>query len=295
MVLPRDFADASARAGALSRRTSLGVGGTPEFLFEPHNEDDVCRIVRHCNREGVPLRVLGGGFNLLVRDGRLPGAVLLTHRLQDLRVLPDRIEAGAGVSFPSLVKRAILWQVPGLPGCPGIPGNVGGVVAMNAGGRFGSVADGLAGIRYVTPAGELVTRDVEPGDLAYRCNHFGAAVITGASFRRDPDLPAAELRALHAEAMQWKRETQPLGTRSAGCIFKNPVDASGKQSAGRLIDEAGCKGLEVGGARVSPVHANFIEARAGATSDDIEALIERIRGAVRERFGVELELEVQTW
>jgi UDP-N-acetylmuramate dehydrogenase len=271
------------------------VGGTPEFLFEPRDEGEACEVVRRCNRQGVPLRVLGGGFNLLVRDGRLPGAVLLTHRLQDLRVLPDRIEAGAGVSFPSLVKRAILWQVPGLPGCPGIPGNVGGVVAMNAGGRFGSVADALSGIRYVSPSGELVTRDVNADDLGYRCNHFGAAVITGASFRRDPSLPAAELRALHAEALQWKRETQPLGTRSAGCIFKNPVDASGQRSAGRLIDEAGCKGLEIGGARVSPVHANFIEAGADATSDDIEALIERIRDAVRARFGVELELEVQTW
>ncbi len=292
MVLPRDFAEASARAGALSRRTSLGVGGTPEFLFEPHDEDEVCQIVRRCNREGVPLRVLGGGFNLLVRDGRLPGAVLLTHRLQHLRVLPDRIEAGAGVSFPSLVKRAILWQVPGLPGCPGIPGNVGGVVAMNAGGRFGSVADALSEIRYVTPLGELVTRAVREDDLGYRCNHFGAAVITGASFRRDASLPAADLRALHAEALAWKRETQPWGTRSAGCIFKNP---SGQRSAGRLIDEAGCKGLEIGGARVSPVHANFIEAGPNSTSADIEALIERVRGAVRQQFGVELELEVQTW
>lgn len=300
MVLPSVFAEAARRAEALGdpalgTRTSLRVGGRPDFLFEPETEAEAASIVRACRAAGIRLRHLGGGYNLLVRDGPLRGAVLATRRLRWTEVGDDLVRVGAGNSFQRLVKDAIELGIRGLPGCPGIPGSVGGVVFMNAGGRFGSVADALAEVTYLDEHGELRQRVIEPGDLGYRTSRFQGCLVTGAAFRRDPSFTPSEARALYAEAMAWKRETQPLAARSAGCIFKNPDGPEGPRSAGRLIDAAGLKGLQVGGARVSPVHANFIENVGDATAADVHALIVRIQRAVHAQFGVELELEVRTW
>jgi UDP-N-acetylmuramate dehydrogenase len=290
--LPTGFAEARERAEALSRRTSLRVGGRPRFLFEPADVAACVEAVRACCEAGVPLRVLGGGCNLLVPDGVLEGAVLATRRLRHLTVHPDRVEVGAGNGFPNLVRRAMRLGIPGLPGCPGIPGSVGGVVSMNAGGRFGSVADALVAVEGVDAQGRRFLRAVRDGDLGYRRSVFQECVVTGAVFRRDPAADPVAAAALHREALAWKRRTQPLSARSAGCIFRNP---SPGVPAGRLIEEAGLKGLRVGGAMVSPRHANFIVNTGGATSADVHALIERVRAAVRERHGVDLDLEVRVW
>ena len=147
-----DFADARARAASLAERTSFRIGGVPELLFEPTTVEETAEVVVACRRAGVPLRVLGGGCNLLVADGPLGGAVLATTRLRHERVLDDRVEVGAGNSFPGLVSRAAELGIPTLSGCPGIPGQVGGVVAMNAGGRFGYVADALLEVLAVDVA-----------------------------------------------------------------------------------------------------------------------------------------------
>ena len=135
------FDQARARAEVLSGRTSLGVGGRPELFFEPETLEEAARVVAACREAGLPLRHLGGGCNLLAADDVLPGAVLATKRLRGLVVHDDRVEAAAGHPFPDLVRRSVELGIPALPGCPGIPGSVGGVVFMNAGGRFGSVAD----------------------------------------------------------------------------------------------------------------------------------------------------------
>ncbi len=292
MVLPHDFDAAHERAEGLARRTSLGVGGRPRWLFEPTSAEACAEIVRMCHREGVPVRVLGGGCNLLVRDGTLEGAVIATRQIRGFEIHPDRVVVGAGQGFPDLVRKAIELGIPGLPGCPGIPGSVGGVVFMNAGGRFGSVADALIAVTGVTAEGACFERAVEPGDLGYRSSPFAGSIITGAVFRRDPAWTAERGAALFRQAMDWKRETQPLSARSAGCMFKNP---SRGHSAGRLIEEAGLKGLMVGKAMVSTRHANFIVNLGGATAEDVHALIARVQDAVRERQGVDLELEVQVW
>ncbi len=300
MVLPNAFAEAAARAcalgaAALGTRTSLRVGGQPAYLLEPTTEAEAAEIVAQGREAGVAIRYLGGGYNLLIHDGPIDGAVLATRRIQHMQVEADAVRVGAGNSFPGLVKEAIALGIPGLPGCPGIPGTVGGVVFMNAGGRFGSVVDGLLEVSYLDPAGRPARRAVEPGDLGYRTSRFGGCLITGAVFRRDPAFTPEAAQALYDQAMAWKRETQPLSAKSAGCIFKNPEGPEGSRSAGRLIDEAGLKGVQVGGARVSPVHANFIENVGAATAADVHELIARVQDAVRARFGVELELEVRTW
>ena len=292
MVSRVDFPEAAARAEALSARTSLGVGGRPEFLFEPAAPDEAQAVVQACNERGVPLHFLGGGYNLLVHDTPIPGAVIASKWLRDKQVTAMSVSVGAGYPFPRLVRESIELSIPVLPGCPGIPGTVGGCVAMNAGGRFGDIGDALLSVLAIDAQGELLTHTIQPGDMSYRSSPFTEHMIVEATFRRDLDLDPAEQQALFEEALDWKRATQPLGARSAGCIFKNPP---GDKSAGRLIDEAGLKGHTIGGAMVSPVHANFIENAGGATCADIEALIDHIRSTIHTRTGITLELEVRSW
>jgi UDP-N-acetylmuramate dehydrogenase len=293
VVSPGAFADARAGAAALARRTSFRIGGRPEWFFEPTTEEEAGEVLAACRARGVPVRVLGGGCNLLVADGVLEGAVVSTARLRFERVLDDRVEAGAGASFPSLVARAADLGIPALSGCPGIPGSVGGVVAMNAGGRFGSVGDALLEVRGFDLDGTPFTRGVEAGDLGYRTTAFQGRLVTAAAFRRDAGLDRVGARRLLADAMAWKRTTQPLSAASAGCMFKNPVPAG--SSAGALIDGAGLKGEREGGAVVSPRHANFIVNEGGATFDDVLRLVERVQARVKAAHGVDLSLEVKVW
>jgi UDP-N-acetylmuramate dehydrogenase len=294
MVFATDFADAEARAGALAERTSFRIGGVPEWLFEPATEEEAGEVVRACRRRGVPLRVLGGGCNLLVADGRLEGAVVATRRLRFEHVHADRVEVGAGSSFPRLVRRSAELGIPRLSGCPGIPGSVGGVVAMNAGGRFGCVGDALLEVRGFDADGTAFTRRVREGDLGYRTSVFDGTLVTAAAFVRDDGLDRAAARRLFDEATAWKRATQPLADASAGCVFRNPAGTS-SPSAGALIDRLGLKGGRVGGALVSPVHANFIVNAGGATFAEVESLIELVRRRVREGSGHDLHLEVKVW
>jgi UDP-N-acetylmuramate dehydrogenase len=291
VVSPSVFADARSRAGSLARKTSFRIGGTPEFLFQPLTEEEAGDVVARCRAERVPLRILGGGCNLLVSDGRLEGAVLWTGNLRFERVTDDRVECGAGNSFPSLVRRSADLGIPALSGCPGIPGSVGGVVSMNAGGRFGCAGDALVEVSGFDRDGRRFRKAVEPGDMGYRTTAFEGMLVTSAAFRRDPDLDRAAEHARYAEAIAWKQRTQPLSAASAGCVFKNPAGGS----AGAVIDRAGLKGERVGAAVVSPLHANFIVNSGAARFDDVVSLIDRVRSLVAERAGVSLDLEVKVW
>ncbi len=163
---------------------------------------------------------------------------------------------------------------------------------MNAGGRFGSAGQAVLEVEGYGEDGAHFRRAVRPEDLGYRWTSFRGALVTGVAFRRDPSLDVAEARRLFAEAAAWKRATQPLTAASAGCFFKNP---SAAPSAGARIDRAGLKGTRVGGAVVSPVHANFLVNDGSATCADMLALVERVQARVREVEGVELELEVAVW
>jgi UDP-N-acetylmuramate dehydrogenase len=292
--LPREFDEARDRAERLAGRTSLGVGGRAHYLFEPDSERACAELMRTCRAKGLPVRFLGGGYNLLVGDDEIPGVVIATRKLRRFEVFEDRVEVGAGHPFPKLVRQAIELGIPHIPGCPGIPGSIGGVVFMNAGGRFGSVSDALLEVTGVDGDGNRFRRFIHEDDMGYRRSVFGGTLVTGAVFRRDPSLSRDELATRFREAMDWKRATQPLSAQSAGCIFKNPGGTQGP-SAGQLIDEAGLKGLRVGGASVSTLHANFIVNEGGATATDVHALIAEIRHRVHAAHGVHLELEVQVW
>ncbi len=298
MVLPTVFPDARTRAARLADRTALGVGGTPEFLFEPTSQAAVADVVATCRRHGVLVRVLGGGTNLLVAaDDVLEGAVVDTRKLRAIAVHDDHVVVAAGCPFPGVVRRAAAWQVPSLSGCPGIPGSVGGAAAMNAGGRHGSIGDALLDVEGVDARGRPLRHRVRPADLRYRETRFldEGWILTAVVLRRDPRLaPDAELRR-RREALAAKQRAQPLSGRSAGCIFRNPTVDGRSVSAGRLIDQAGLKGHRVGGAVVSDLHANFILNDGTATARDVARLIEDVRRTVRDRTGVELTLEVRVW
>ncbi len=280
---------------ALAARTSLRVGGEPEFFFEPPGREAVGPLLADLHARGVPVRVLGGGCNLLVGDETIPGAVISTRRLRRIDVREDVVVAEAGASFPRLVEAAAELAIPMLSGCPGIPGTVGGVVRMNAGGRHGSVGDALVRVEGFRMDGTAFSREIVPGDLGYRTTVFADTLVVAAWFRRDPRLDVAAERARRDEAWAHKRATQPLRAASAGCIFRNPAGPPGTRSAGRLVEEAGLKGLRIGDAMVSDVHANFIVNLGAATAADFHALIDEVRRRVESHHGIRLELEVEVW
>lgn len=302
----RLFADLEVDAepdAPLAPRTWLGVGGRADVLLRPRTIEALCGIVARCFLEGTPLRVLGAGANLLVADDGIDGVVLLLDAPPFREASPNRsgrIEAVrlfAGADLPRAILDCARAGLGGLEGLAGIPATIGGAVRMNAGGIHGSVADRLHSISCITRRGEIATyaaADLAPG---YRHMPLPDPIILSAAFRLEEDDPIA-LRTRVKEIMAHKRSTQPLAEHSAGCMFRNPpdpADPARRLPAGRLIDAAGLKGLAVGGASVSPRHANFVVVRPGATAADVLALGELVRQRVFEHSGVRLEREVVVW
>ncbi|MFP4055281.1 MAG: UDP-N-acetylmuramate dehydrogenase [Candidatus Brocadiia bacterium] len=287
-----DLADIVSRDEPMARHTSFGVGGPVSYFVEPRHWRELQVVYRRSWGEGLPVRVLGRGCNTLVSDGPHRWVVIATRRLRWFRRRGRRIDAGAGVDLPRLVASAEAWGMGGFESFAGIPGTVGGAVAMNAGGRHGSIADRLVGAVVAFPGEAPRWMDAGELGLGYRVSRVvgGRPFLFSASFELDRASPR-RIGQRRRSIVAQKRATQPVGARSAGCVFKNPPG----DSAGRLIDKAGLKGARVGDAVVSHKHANFIVNRGEATAADILALIELIEERVRETFGVRLELEIEVW
>lgn len=300
----------------------MRVGGRVEWLLEPATPDELVRAQRACRERGLEPRILGGGANLLIDDGELAGAVITTARLNRLfrapsqqaarealerdeadfaRVAPQarddnpRLVAWAGATLPAIVRAASELGWSGLEGLAGVPGNLGGGVAMNAGGRWGDMWDVVELVRVLDPDGSV--RDLSRAECkpSYRDGGLGRSVVLGAvlSFRVDDP---AQVKERVREYLLEKRRIQPVTEWSAGCIFKNPpAQVGGGRSAGKLIDDAGCKGLTRGDAIVSELHANFIVNRGAASAADVFTLIEDVRDRVAQRSGVLLQTEVKVW
>jgi UDP-N-acetylmuramate dehydrogenase len=268
----------------LARYTSFNIGGPADFLVESAHP---ASIVNDARERQVPARVIGAGTNLLVSDEGVEGLVLRDVDRR-FRREEDRVFAGAGLKMMRLARLAADQDLVGLEFAIGIPGTVGGAVYQDAG-CWGTE------VREVLVAVEGDGRRWVPEQLAlgYRTSSFrdgplNGELITGAWFQLRPGDGAAA----REQMTRWTAErlrTQPIKSKNCGSVFKNP---SG-DSAGRLVEAAGLKGAREGGALISPKHSNFIENLGGATSADVRRLIERARAAVRERFGVELELEVE--
>ncbi|MFP4144711.1 MAG: UDP-N-acetylmuramate dehydrogenase [Phycisphaeraceae bacterium] len=276
----------------LGERTWYRVGGRAEVLARPSSVAQLSAVASRCHQQGVPMRVLGRGANLLVREAGVPGVVvdLSDPAFAQLKIEDETITAGAGYDLFKLVLAAARAGLGGLEVLAGIPGSVGGAVRMNAGGAYGDIGQSVRRVQVMSGSGQVYYRDRDDLDFGYRRTNIMAPVILEVEFeltREDPD----ELARRVKEIFFYKKSSQPMGARSAGCAFKNPPGTS----AGRLIDEAGLKGYRIGGARVSEVHANFVVAEEGAKAEDIARLIEHVKEVVREQTGVELEREVVVW
>ncbi|HSV26744.1 MAG TPA: UDP-N-acetylmuramate dehydrogenase, partial [Sedimentisphaerales bacterium] len=240
----------------------------------------------------VAIYVLGHGSNLLVRDGGVRGAVVKLEGAEFKQTSFDgyTVMAGGGASLGELLLSCVRKGLTGLEACTGIPGSVGGAVRMNAGGRFGDIGSVVERIVVMDRRGEIFERSKPDLRFDYRSANILAPFILNATMQLADGDPEQILKSTQ-EIWIYKKNNQPLNTKSAGCIFKNPQG----QSAGAIIDRSGLKGLTSGGAMVSEKHANFIIAREGCTSADIIKLIETIRKRVNEDCGIELELEVEIW
>lgn len=289
--------------------TWFGVGGRADALARPRSVDELRDLLRMY--AGQPIRVLGDGANLLVDDDGVDGLVVSLDRLDSIEYIgydpvtgsiPDRARAicmrvGAGVKLPKLIVETVRFGIAGLEVLSGIPASVGGAVFMNAGGAFGQIADVVDTVHAVSRLGDTLRIPHDQIQFDYRHSGLGWLVITEVEFDVTL-LPAerhAKLRQRMKDVMAYKRDTQPLGDDSAGCVFKNPLVGAERVSAGMLIDRAGCKGMRVGGAQVSPQHANFIVTEPGCRARDVIALMEQVRARVHETLFVELEPEVAVW
>ncbi len=287
-----DFKAITRRDEPLAPYTWLKTGGPAQYFITPRNADELAEIVRLCHQTHVPLRVLGGGSNLLVRDEGVAGVVL---HLSDpgfsrIEVEGTSVTAGAGALLSHLISESVKAGLAGLDTLVGIPGTVGGALHGNAGGKSGDIGQHVRSVRVLTIAGDSFVRQEDELAFAYRESSLNELIILEARFElhlEDPEEITRRMRKL------WimKKATQPLTFQSAGCIFKNPRG----MSAGWLIEQAGLKGTRVGEVEFSDRHANFIVTHPGATSKDVLQLIDLARTKVSEQFGVDLELEVQIW
>ncbi len=297
----------------------MRVGGQAEWLLEPADPMELASAVCAACEHGGPVRILGGGANVIIADGLWKGVVISTARLNkvfrpmigsagleqesqpDARVAPVdreqdlRLVAWCGASLPGLVVKARDLGWSGLEGLIGVPGQLGGGVAMNAGGRWGELWDVVERVRTIDPSGEV--RDLERSQCQprYRDGALGARIVVAAVLRLKLS-SVREVRERGREYLQHKNRVQPVSDWSAGCIFKNPdPELTSGRSAGQLIEECGLKGLELGGAKVSPLHANFIVNTGHASAADVLGLIDRVRAGVADRTGILLAGEAKIW
>ncbi len=278
----------------LARLTTVRTGGPADWFARPESAEALAALLAWADREGIDVGVVGSGSNLLVADEGFRGLVIkLDGDLARIDRDEDRIVCGGGARLPKAAARAAQEGLAGLEFGVNIPGTVGGAVKMNANAYGGDLSRVLESVDVTTATG---TRRRVPADLgfAYRSSNLGPReIVARAVFKLDPAAPEA-VKATLADMRRRRREAQPSGIKTFGSTFKNPDDprADGR-SAGVLLDEAGCRGLAVGGARFSDKHANFVENRGDATTADVVALMVEGRRRVRKRFGVTLQPEVQ--
>ena len=274
----------------MSDITWFRVGGPAQLLFTPADEDDLAYFFTNKPRD-LPVTVIGLGSNLLVRDGGIPGLVIRLGRgFNEIEALENyQIRAGAAVPDMKLARAAAEHGIAGLSFYRGIPGSIGGALRMNAGAHGGETRDFLIEARAVDFSGQKLTFKAQ--DMGHTYRHCGlpyAYVFTSATFQGRAG-SREEIEAANAEVAAYREEKQPVKDRTGGSTFKNPPG----HSSWKLIDEAGCRGLRVGGAVVSEKHCNFLINEGGATGTDIERLGETVRKRVFENSGIQLEWEIK--
>lgn len=281
----------------LARLTTVRTGGRGEFFARPATAEQLVELLAWAHERGHEVGVVGSGSNLLVADDGVRGLVMkLDKDLAQIERDGDHLACGGGARLPSVAARAASAGLSGVEFGVNIPGTVGGAVRMNANAYGGELARVLEWVDVATARGVRRRRPSELGFAYRRSNLSAGEVVARASFRLEP-APVARVKATLAEMRAKRKAAQPSGIKTFGSTFRNPAaDAPGAEgrTAGQLLDAAGCRGLQVGGARLSEKHANFVENRGTATTADVVALMAEGRRRVHERFGVTLEPEVQT-
>ncbi|NLT07031.1 MAG: UDP-N-acetylmuramate dehydrogenase [Solirubrobacterales bacterium] len=278
----------------LARLTTVRTGGSADWLARPRDDGELAAALAWADAEGLDVGVVGSGSNLLVADDGFRGLVIkLDGELARIERDGDRLLCGGGARLPKAAAFAAREGLAGLEFGVNIPGTVGGAVRMNANAYGGELARVLDWVELTGPDG-TERRPPERLGFVYRNSNLGPReIVARAAFRLSPAAPET-VKATLADLRRRRREAQPSGIKTFGSTFKNPDDPRAEgRSAGVLLDAAGCRGLEVGGARFSEKHANFVENRGDATTADVVALMAAGRRRVHERFGVALEPEVQ--
>ena len=286
--------DGVRRNYPLARLTTIRTGGAADWFAQPGDEGALLRVLAWADEEDLPIGVVGSGSNLLVADEGFRGLALkLDGELASVARDGERLLCGGGARLPSAATKAAGWGLSGIEFGVNIPGTVGGAVKMNANAYGGELARVLEWVAIASAAG-LAKRTPAQLDFAYRSSNLrDGEVVVRASFALDPADPD-EVKATMAAMRQRRHEAQPSGIKTFGSTFKNPDDQrAGGRTAGQLLEAAGCRGLRVGGARFAEKHANFVENAGEATTADVLELMAEGRHRVHERFGVELEPEVQ--
>jgi len=276
----------------LAKRTWYGLGGPADYFIRPKTTKQLQQVIRRCNENGIRIYVMGFGSNLLISDEGLRAAVIKLEAEQFTQIQFDgqEVTAWAGAELSKLVLTCVEKGLSGIEALTGIPGSVGGAVKMNAGGNFGDFGATAETVTLMDSSGNIFKKSKPELVFDYRRTNIAAKFILNARLKLNAADPEQIMRTVK-EIWIYKKNNQPLNTKNSGCIFKNPRGVS----AGALIDRAGLKGLQIGGAVVSEKHANFIIAEKDCKSRDVIRLIEVIKQRIKENFDIELELEIEIW
>jgi UDP-N-acetylmuramate dehydrogenase len=283
------------QAVPLSDFTTWKVGGPAEWFAEPSCREELIALAAWASRAGQVLRCIGAGSNLLVADAGLEGLTLCNRRLQGSRIdaASGWVDAEAGEPIPTLARKAARAGLEGLEWAVGIPGTVGGAAVMNAGAQGGCTAEWLDSVQVLDPARPHAPFTLTAGDLHFAYRHSRLQeeplLVLSARFRLSPGHDPARVSRRTSANLHSRTSTQPYQQPSCGSVFRNPEPLK----AGRLIEGLGLKGLQIGGAQVSPIHANFIVNTGTARASEIEALIRLVQQRVQEAHGIDLQTEVK--
>jgi UDP-N-acetylmuramate dehydrogenase len=276
----------------LAKHTWYKIGGPARYFIRPRTPEELQEAVARCVENGVPYQVLGLGANLLVSDEGVAGAVFRFDEEYWRRVKFDKttLDVGAGVDMQKLIVRCVRQGLAGIEVLAGIPGTIGGGIRMNAGGKYGDLGAFVQTVTVMDSEGTIFQRTRDDLVFEYRRTNISAPFILGATLALVEE-ESDRIMKRTKEIWMFKQNSQPLNTKNCGCVFKNPRGLS----AGALIDQAGLKGMRVGGAEISQKHANFIIAHPGCMADDVKRMIAIIKEKVWEKNEIALETEVQIW
>jgi UDP-N-acetylmuramate dehydrogenase len=292
MSFQRGFEHIVREGELLAPYTWLRLGGPARYFAEPMNLEELSGLVRRCREEDLPVRLLGGGSNVVVRDEGVPGLVIYLSAAAFAGVSVERgaVVAGGGAKLAHLIATAVREGLGGLEQLVGIPGTVGGALHGNASCHGTDIGQWTRSAAVLTHAGEIVSRDRDESVFAYRESNLDELAILEARFELEPDDPQELTKRMQK---QWivNKAAQPLQNEKTAMIFRDP----GGISAASLIEQAGLKSARFGGAEVSDRNANYIVTQTEATSSDVLQLIEYLRERVDERLGVELQTAVDLW